>query len=110
MSEICPKCGLPKELCMCEEIAREQQSVRISIDSRRYGKTVTVIDGIDGNDIDIVDLAKTLKSRCAAGGTCKDGRIELQGDHKKKVKLVLEEMGFRTEVRYSDEQERYHEI
>ncbi|MBO4502081.1 MAG: stress response translation initiation inhibitor YciH [Candidatus Methanomethylophilus sp.] len=99
MSEICPKCGLPKELCMCEEIAREQQSVRISIDSRRYGKTVTVIDGIDGNDIDIVDLAKTLKSRCAAGGTCKDGRIELQGDHKKKVKLVLEEMGFRTEVR-----------
>ena len=60
---------------------------------------LTVIDGIDGNDIDIVDLAKTLKSRCAAGGTCKDGRIELQGDHKKKVKLVLEEMGFRTEVR-----------
>ena len=75
MSEICPICGLPKELCMCEEIAREQQSVRISIDSRRYGKTVTVIDGIDGNDIDIADLAKTLKSRCAAGGTCKDGRI-----------------------------------
>ena len=97
MSEICPKCGLPKELCMCEEIAREQQSVRISIDSRRYGKTVTVIDGIDGNDIDIADLAKTLKSRCAAGGTCKDGRIELQGDHKKKVKAVLEEIGFRTE-------------
>ena len=99
MSEICPKCGLPKELCMCEEIAREQQSVRISIDSRRYGKTVTVIDGIDGNDIDIADLAKTLKSRCAAGGTYKDGRIELQGDHKKKVKAVLEEIGFRTEVR-----------
>ena len=99
MSKICPKCGLPKELCMCEEIAREQQSVRISIDSRRYGKTVTVIDGIDGNDIDIADLAKTLKSRCAAGGTCKDGRIELQGDHKKKVKAVLEEIGFRTEVR-----------
>ena len=101
MSEICPKCGLPKELCMCEEIAREQQSVRISIDSRRYGKTVTVIDGIDGNDIDIADLAKTLTSRCAAGGTCKDGRIELQGDHKKKVKAVLEEIGFRTEVRYA---------
>ena len=99
MSEICPICGLPKELCMCEEIAREQQSVRISIDSRRYGKTVTGIAGIAGNDIDIADLAKTLKSRCAAGGTCKDGRIELQGDHKKKVKAVLEEMGFRTEVR-----------
>ena len=61
MAEICPVCGLPKELCMCEEIAREQQTVRISIDSRRYGKTVTVIDGIDENDIDIGDLAKQLK-------------------------------------------------
>jgi translation initiation factor 1 len=46
-----------------------------------------------------VDLAKQLKNKCAAGGTYKDGRIELQGDHKKKVKAVLEEMGFRTEVR-----------
>lgn len=99
MAEICPVCGLPKELCMCEEIAREQQTVRISVDSRRYGKMVTVIDGIDENDIDIVDLAKQLKNKCAAGGTYKDGRIELQGDHKKKVKLVLEDMGFRTEVR-----------
>ena len=99
MSEICSVCGLPKELCMCEEIAREQQTVRISIDNRRYGKTVTVIDGIDENDIDINDLAKQLKNKCAAGGTAKDGRIELQGDHKKKVKIVLEEMGFRTEVR-----------
>ncbi len=99
MAEICPVCGLPKELCMCEEIAREQQTVRISVDSRRYGKMVTVIDGIDENDIDIADLAKQLKNKCAAGGTYKDGRIELQGDHKKRVKTVLEEMGFRTEVR-----------
>ena len=99
MAEICPVCGLPKELCMCEEIAREQQSVRISVDSRRYGKVVTVIDGIDENDIDINDLAKQLKNKCAAGGTSKDGRIELQGDHKKKVKAALEDMGFKTEVR-----------
>ena len=99
MAEICSVCGLPKELCMCEEIAREQQTVRISVDSRRYGKMVTIVDGIDENDIDIADLAKQLKNKCAAGGTYKDGRIELQGDHKKSVKAVLEEMGFRTEVR-----------
>jgi translation initiation factor 1 len=84
---------------MCEEIAREQQSVKIYTDSRRYGKTVTVIDGIDDNDIDINDLAKKLKNKCAAGGTAKDGKIELQGDHKKKVKEALESMGFKTEVR-----------
>jgi translation initiation factor 1 len=84
---------------MCEEIAREQQSVKIWTDSRRYGKMVTVIEGIDSNDIDINDLARKLKNKCAAGGTAKEGKIELQGDHKKKVKEVLEDMGFKTEVR-----------
>jgi len=99
MAGICPVCGLPKELCMCEELAREQQSVKIYADSRRYGKTVTVIDGIDENDIDVSDLTKKLKSKCAAGGTYKGGRIELQGDHKRKVKAVLDELGFHTELR-----------
>ncbi|HOE52791.1 MAG TPA: stress response translation initiation inhibitor YciH [Methanomassiliicoccales archaeon] len=99
MADICSVCGLPKELCMCEEIAREQQSVRIYTDSRRYGKIVTVVDGIDATDIDIDDLARKLKNKCAAGGTAKEGKIELQGDHKKKVAQTLEEMGFKTEVR-----------
>ncbi|NLX47900.1 MAG: stress response translation initiation inhibitor YciH [Euryarchaeota archaeon] len=99
MADICSVCGLPKELCMCEEIAREQQSVRIYTDSRRYGKIVTVVDGIDSTDIDMDDLARKLKNKCAAGGTAKEGKIELQGDHKKKVAQTLEEMGFKTEVR-----------
>ena len=99
MADICSVCGLPKELCMCEEIAREQQSVRIYTDSRRYGKIVTVVDGIDSTNIDIDDLARKLKNKCAAGGTAKEGKIELQGDHKKKVAQTLEEMGFKTEVR-----------
>lgn len=99
MADICSVCGLPKELCMCEEIAREQQSVRIYTDSRRYGKVVTVVEGIDSTDIDIDDLARKLKNKCAAGGTAKEGKIELQGDHKKKVAQTLEEMGFKTEVR-----------
>ena len=44
-------------------------------------------------------MAKKLKNKCAAGGTAKDGKIELQGDHKKKVQAALESMGFKTEVR-----------
>jgi len=99
MGKICPVCGLPEELCVCEEIAREQQDIKIYSDRRRYGKVVTVVDGIDSADINIDDLARTLKTKCAAGGTVKDGKIELQGDHKRKVKEVLEEMGFSVEVR-----------
>ena len=94
MAGICPTCGLPKELCACEEIAREQQEIRISTAKRRYGKVVTIVEGIDAADIDIEDLARQLKTRCASGGTVKDGKIELQGDHKRKVEKVLEELGF----------------
>jgi translation initiation factor 1 len=82
---------------MCEQIAKEQQKIRILTDTRRYGKVVTVVEGIDSTDIDLDDLARKLKTRCAAGGTAKEGRIELQGDHKKKVKEVLEELGFSVE-------------
>ena len=99
MPGICSVCGLPEELCMCEEIAREQQNIKIYSDKRRYGKTVTIVEGIDSSDIDLQELARVLKTRCAAGGTAKDGRIELHGEHRKKVKQALEEMGFTAEVR-----------
>ena len=98
MSNICPKCGLPTELCVCEEIAREQQKINISVDKRRYGKMMTIVEGINPNDLDIDALITKLKKRCASGGTIKDGKIELQGDHRSKVKEALEEMGFEIEV------------
>ena len=99
MATICTVCGLPKELCMCEEIAREQQQIRIYTDTRRYGKVVTVVEGFNSADIDLEELARKLKNKCAAGGTSKDGRIELQGEHKKKVKETLTEMGFTVDTR-----------
>ena len=99
MAGICSVCGLPEELCMCEQIAKEQQKIRILTDTRRYGKVVTVVEGIDATDIDLDDLARKLKTRCAARGTAKEGRIELQGEHKRKVKEVLEELGFSVESR-----------
>jgi translation initiation factor 1 len=84
---------------MCEEIAREQQQIKIFTDTRRYGKVVTVVEGFNSADIDLPELARKLKNKCAAGGTHKDGRIELQGDHKKKVKETLTEMGFTVDTR-----------
>lgn len=98
MSEICAKCGLPKEICVCEDIAREQQKIEITVDKRRYGKMMTIVDGINPNELDIDTLITKLKKKCASGGTIKEGRIELQGDHRTKVRETLEEMGFIVEV------------
>ena len=64
MVEIDPLTGLPKELLAMEDIVREQQSIKVHVEKRRYGKLVTVIDGM-GKSVDINDLAKQLKTKCA---------------------------------------------
>jgi len=98
MSDICPKCGLPKEICVCEEIAREQQNITIAIDRKKKKKMMTIVDGLNPHDLDVDSLISNLKSICACGGTIKDGKIELQGDHRSKVREALEKMGFAVEV------------
>jgi len=97
MSDICEVCGLPKELCVCEELVREQQKITIKLDRRRYGKMMTLVEGLNPNEVDLHSLVSKLKSACACGGTVKDGIIELQGDHRVKAKEILEKMGFRVE-------------
>jgi len=94
MSEICPKCGLVKELCVCETIAKESQLIKIFLERKKFRKFSTIIEGIDQKEIDIKDLAKKLKEQFACGGTAKEGKIELQGDHKNKIKDILVKMGF----------------
>ncbi len=92
--DICPKCGLPKAACICNELAKTKQKIRIEKIKRRFGKMVTVISGIDENH---KDLAKRLKEELACGGTFKNGLIELQGDHVKKAKERLMKLGFSEE-------------
>jgi len=96
MEGICPKCGLPKNICVCVEIAKESQKIKIRMDRRRFGKIVTTVSGI-GKDIDIHDLAMHLKKKLACGGTIKGNEIELQGSHKDKAKKVLLEQGYKDE-------------
>jgi translation initiation factor 1 len=95
MTEICSTCGLPDDLCVCETIAKEDQSIRIKKEKKRYGKIITIIEGIDKAKIDIKDVSKKLKSKFACGGTVKDSVIELQGDHNiQKIKEELVKLGF----------------
>lgn len=91
--EICPKCGLPKQACVCEHIVKSSQKVKIATDKKRYGKIVTVVSGFDSG-VDVKSIAKTLKNELACGGTHKDRIIELQGDHTKRVKSLLVTLGF----------------
>ena len=90
----CPKCGLPEELCVCETIAKETQKIKVYLIQKRYGKNMTVIKGIDTSKIDIRDVMKKLKSKLACGGTYKNDEIELQGDHRQRVKEILIKEGF----------------
>lgn len=88
----CPRCGLPEELCVCDEMTKEGQRIRVRSDKRRYGKVVTIVDGF--KDVDIDKIAKDLKKKLACGGTSKNDKIELQGDHIHKMRDILIEMGF----------------
>jgi len=91
--EICPKCGLPMQACVCEQIVKSSQKIKVGTDTKRYGKIVTVVSGFD-TGIDIKKIAKSLKNELACGGTYKDRIIELQGDHTKKIRDILVGLGF----------------
>lgn len=84
--------GLPPELF--REIAKEEMLIRIRVERRKWGREVTIIEGLDDPSINLREMAAKLKSKLACGGTAKNGRIELQGNHKERVKELLIEMGF----------------
>ncbi len=94
MSAICTTCGLPEDLCVCDQIARESQRITVMVERKKFGKKYTVITGINEHEVDIKELAKKLKNRLACGGTGKDGVVELQGDHLRTIKEDLVALGF----------------
>ena len=94
MAEICPTCGLPLDICVCEEIGKEQQRIRVRLETRKWGKAVTIVDGISNKEANLSRLAQKLKSFCACGGTAKNEEIILQGDHRDKVRTYLIRQGY----------------
>ena len=61
----------------------------------RRGKGVTVVSEVPLNEAGLLELAATLKQRCGTGGTVKDGRIEIQGDHRDRLVVELEKLGYK---------------
>jgi len=75
--------------------ARSGDFVKIRRETQgRRGKTVTTVSGIAARPAVLEDLASALKHKCGAGGAVKDGVIEIQGDHREKVKVELENRGY----------------
>lgn len=63
--------------------------------AHRGGKTVTVVTGFVGiSQSEKERLAKEMQKACGAGGTVKEGRIEIQGDHRDAVARILTHAGF----------------
>jgi translation initiation factor 1 len=102
----CDRCGRLESECSCplpvpevRRIPPEQQTARLTTERRAKGKLVTVIAGLDPGDNDLSDLATRLKNACGAGGTVKDGQIELQGDHLQAAQRTLQAIGYKTKAR-----------
>ena len=95
--EIDPKTGLPIEAMEWEDLEKGAQRIQITTDKKRYGKIVTIVSGF-GKGIDVKKTAKALKNELACGGTFKEDSVELQGDHRDKIKPILVKMGFDEEA------------
>jgi len=96
----CLDCGKPAFSCKCKDTPKKKVPagdgiVRVGRETKgRKGKGVTVVSGVPlaGSELDA--LAKRLKTRCASGGTVRDGVIEIQGDHRDTLVPLLEAEGF----------------
>lgn len=95
--EIDPITGLPKELGAFQEISKESQLISVSTVKKKFGKTYTVVGGLEGKGVDVKSVTKSLKNLFACGGTYKDGHVELQGDYRSRIKQALVKMGYEPE-------------
>jgi translation initiation factor 1 len=96
---MCPACRRPVAACACAALATPGRQgdgiVRVSRETKgRGGKAVTLIRGVDLDAAGIAALGKRLRTACGAGGTVKDGVIEVQGDHAERVVACLMQEGW----------------
>ena len=96
---LCPTCHQLKTTCTCkvEPSAPSKSSfARVGRETKgRRGRGVTIISDLPVDENGLVELATKLKTRLGTGGAVKDGRIEIQGDHRDRIVAELEGLGYR---------------
>jgi translation initiation factor 1 len=95
----CDRCGKLERECACPPpltptVPPDKQTARLALEKRKRGKEVTVVRGLV-DDASLVELLAKLKSACGAGGTAKDGILEIQGNHVERVEAMLRGKGYR---------------
>lgn len=105
---ICPSCDRALNLCSCKNKSPKKQDsttktanlphdgvIRLMRDTKgRKGAGATVLHGITAEPAELKKIAKSLKQLCGSGGAIKGGLIEIQGDHREKIKVWLEQKGY----------------
>ena len=77
-----------------KELDKSETHLTVRVETRKWGKPMTVIQGLPKTGRSLDEVAHRLKGRLATGGTAKDGLIMLQGDHRSRIKDELVKMGF----------------
>jgi translation initiation factor 1 len=95
---MCPHCEKPASACICRKGGSGKPGdgiVRVGRETQgRKGKGVTVVTGVPMAEEALQKLAGQLKSMCGSGGTCKNGVIEIQGEHRDRLVEYLTGQGF----------------
>jgi len=77
-----------------KELDKSETHLVVRVELRRWGKPMTIIQGLPKTGRSLDEIAHRLKGRLATGGTAKEGVIMLQGDHRSRIKDELVKMGF----------------
>jgi translation initiation factor 1 len=77
-----------------KELDKSETHLVVRVEFRRWGKPVTIIQGLPKTGHSLDEISHKLKGRLATGGTAKEGVIMLQGDHRVRIKEELVKMGF----------------
>lgn len=98
----CERCGALLAECACPPAAVEKvltspqkQTATLAVERRAKGKQVTVVRGLGADKNDLPALLTRLKSTCGAGGTIDGETLEIQGEHRDRIRALLGQIGYR---------------